>query len=56
MATVWVHNDSDWASSGAGGMTPDYVTDDLAAWLAALSPPTADDGPDDWRGQQRRSQ
>ena len=36
MATVWVRNDSDWASSGAEGITPDYVTDDLAVWLAAL--------------------
>ena len=36
MATVWVRNDSVWASSDAGEITPDYVTDDLAAWLAAM--------------------
>ncbi len=44
MATVWVQNDSAWASSGADQVTPDYVTDDLPAWLAALpAPPDADD-------------
>lgn len=36
MATVWVRNDSAWASSGSDGITPDYVTDDLADWLVAL--------------------
>ena len=41
MATVWVRNDSDWASTGAEQITPDYVTDDLAAWLAALPPAPA---------------
>ena len=40
MATVWVQNDSAWASSGADQITPDYVTDDLPAWLAALPAPT----------------
>ena len=42
MATVWVQNDSAWASSGAEQITPDYVTDDLPAWLAALPAPAAD--------------
>ena len=41
MATVWVRNDSAWASSGADDMEPDYVTDDLPAWLAALFAPAA---------------
>ena len=41
MATVWVRNDSAWASSHADQITPDYVTDDLSAWLAAL-PESAD--------------
>ena len=45
MATVWVRNDSAWASSGAEQVTPDYVTDDLPAWLAALpAPAVAADG------------
>ena len=44
MATVWVQNDSAWASSGADQITPDYVTDDLPAWLAALPAPPAADG------------
>ena len=44
MATVWVRNDSVWASSGADGIAPDYVTEDLAAWLAALPPAPAQDG------------
>ena len=42
MATVWVRSDSAWASTGADRITPDYVTDDLAAWLAAfLAAPAA---------------
>ena len=53
MATVWVRNDSAWASSHADRITPDYVTDDLPAWLAAL--PTAD-GTGGRTGEQRRSQ
>ena len=44
MATCWVRSDSAWASSGAEGITPDYVTEDLAAWLAALPPAPARDG------------
>ncbi len=44
MATVWVRSDSDWAASGADGITPDYVTDDLAAWLGALHASWAADG------------
>ena len=45
MATVWVQNDSAWASSGAEQITPDYVTDDLPAWLATLpAPVVAADG------------
>jgi len=42
MATVWVRNDSAWASSDAERITPDYVTDDLSAWLSALPEPVAD--------------
>ncbi len=41
MATVWVRNDSTWASTDADDMEPDYVTDDLPAWLAALFAPAA---------------
>ena len=44
MATVWVRSDSAWASSGADRITPDYVTDDLAAWLTALLAGPAEDG------------
>ena len=56
MATVWVRNDSAWASSHADQITPDYVTDDLSAWLAALFAPTAADGTCDCSADQRRSQ
>ena len=52
MATVWVRNDSAWASSGADGITPDYVTDDLAAWLAALPAAPAESGNGSSRGAE----
>jgi putative hydrolase of the HAD superfamily len=36
MATVLVHNGSDWAQDGAEGDWVQHRTDDLAGWLAAL--------------------
>ena len=38
MATVLVHNGSDWAQEGAEGDWIQHKTDDLAGWLAALPP------------------
>ena len=55
MATVWVRSDSAWASSGADRITPDYETDDLVAWLAALLSAPAADGAGGRAGEQRRS-
>ena len=36
MATVWVRNEDAWARSGDARIAPDYVTDDLPAWLEAM--------------------
>ena len=36
MATVWVRNDGAWSFSGDERITPDYVTEDLPAWLDAM--------------------
>lgn len=36
MATVWVRNEDAWARSGDAHIAPDYVTDDLPAWLEAM--------------------
>ena len=55
MTTVWVRSDSAWASSDAGHITPDYVTDDLAIWLAALSSAPAESGAGSNVGEQGRS-
>lgn len=36
MATVWVRNEGAWSRSGDERIAPDYVTDDLPAWLEAM--------------------
>ncbi len=37
MTTVWVRTASPWSADGADGIPIDHVTDDLAAWLQAVT-------------------